>query len=91
MEYSVGQVVFAKSGHDSGMAFIITDMDEDFLYLTDGRNRTVDKPKKKKRKHVQVTNYSDAEIKKKILNGESLLDADFRKALKRYSCQDRAQ
>ena len=41
-----------------------------------------DKPKKKKNKHVQITNYIEGEIKNKIEKGEMLLDADFSKALK---------
>ena len=91
MEYSVGQLVYSKSGHDSGNAYIITDIEGEYLYLTDGKRRTADKPKKKKLKHVQVTNYTDADLKQRIMNGEAILDADFRKAIKRYSCQDRAQ
>lgn len=91
MEYTVGQVVYSKSGHDSGKAFIITEVGDEYLYLTDGKNRKMDKPKKKKFKHVQVTNYSDAELKNKIENDEYILDADFVKAIKRYSSQNRAQ
>ena len=51
----------------------------------------MDKPKKKKTKHVQITNYCDAELKTKIENGEYLLDADFVKALKRYSSQKQSK
>ena len=89
MEYTVGQVVYSKCGHDKGKAFIVTEIEEDFLYLTDGKSRKMDKPKKKKTKHVQITNYYDDELKTKIENGEYLLDADFVKALKKYS--DRKQ
>ena len=87
MEYTVGQVVYSKCGHDKGKAFIVTEIEEDFLYLTDGKSRKMDKPKKKKTKHVQITNYYDDELKTKIENGEYLLDADFVKALKKYSDQ----
>ena len=27
MEYTVGQVVYSKSGHDKGKAFIVTEID----------------------------------------------------------------
>jgi len=85
MEYTVGQVVYSKSGHDKGKAFVIADVEGDFLYLVDGKCRTVNKPKKKKIKHVQLTNYKESDIKTKIESGEYLLDADFVKALKKYS------
>lgn len=82
MEYTVGQVVYSKSGHDKGKAFVVTEVEEDFLYLVDGKCRSIDKPKKKKIKHVQITNYTVSAIKAKIENGEQLLNADFVKALK---------
>ncbi len=91
MEYTVGQVVYSKCGHDKGKAFIVTEIEEDFLYLTDGKSRKMDKPKKKKTKHVQITNYYDDELKTKIENGEYLLDADFIKALKKYSDQKQSK
>ena len=91
MEYTGGQVVYSKCGHDKGKAFIVTEIEEDFLYLTDGKSRKMDKPKKKKTKHVQITNYYDDELKTKIENGEYLLDADFVKALKKYSDQKQSK
>ena len=91
MEYTVGQVVYSKCGHDKGKAFIVTEIEEDFLYLTDGKSRKMDKKKKKKTKHVQITNYYDDELKTKIENGEYLLDADFVKALKKYSDQKQSK
>ena len=69
----------------------MTEIQEDFLYLTDGKSRKMDKPKKKKTKHVQITNYYDDELKTKIENGEYLLDADFVKALKKYSDQKQSK
>lgn len=85
MEYTVGQVVYSKSGHDKNKVFIVTEVEGDFIYLVDGKSRTVDKPKKKKTKHVQKTNYEESEIRAKIENGDQLLNADFVKALKKYS------
>ena len=82
MEYTVGQVVYSKSGHDKGKAFIVTEIEGEYLYLVHRKCRTIDKPKKKKNKHVQITNYIEGEIKNKIEKGEMLLDADFSKALK---------
>ena len=49
MEYTVGQMVYSKSGHDKGLPFIIAETEGEFIYLVDGKNRTIDKPKKKKK------------------------------------------
>ncbi len=91
MEYAVGQVVYSRCGHDKGKVFVVTAVEDEYLYLVDGKSRTVEKPKRKKIKHVQVTGYSDAEIKDKIENGEYILNADFMKALKKFGDKSRAQ
>ncbi|MCQ2507196.1 MAG: RNA-binding protein [Dorea sp.] len=54
--YETGMLVRSKVGHDAGNVYIIIKKDKDFIYLADGRIRTLDKLKKKKRKHVQLIN-----------------------------------
>jgi ribosomal protein L14E/L6E/L27E len=68
------------------MAFIVASVsgDCDFVYLIDGKLRKIEKPKKKKIKHVQFTKFVDNEIKHKLDNNLYLLDADIRKALEAY-------
>ena len=90
MEYTVGQVVYSKSGHDKGKSFIVTEIEEEYLYLVDGKSRKIDKPKKKKKKHVQITGYCDTGIKTKLEQG-NILDADFSKVLKQYGNKSSAQ
>lgn len=83
--YTKGQVVFSKSGRDKTMPFIVTDVDGDYVYLADGRLRKLEKPKKKKKMHIQITKYVDEDIAKKLQNGEYLNDAAIRKALEAYA------
>ena len=82
--YTAGQVVFSKCGRDKGMAFIVVNADEDNVYLVDGKLRRLEKPKKKKKIHVQITKYVDTEINRKLNDSEYLMDSDIRKALKTY-------
>lgn len=49
-----GMLAKSKAGHDKGQLYVIYDVDETYVYLVDGEIRTIDNPKKKKRKHVQV-------------------------------------
>ncbi len=49
-----GMLAKSKAGHDKGQLYVIYDVDETYVYLVDGKIRTIDKPKKKKRKHVQI-------------------------------------
>ena len=82
MVYSIGQIVYSISGRDKAKSFIVTKVDGQYVYIADGDLRKLDKPKKKKIKHIQATNFVDETIKQKIENNEYLLDADIRKALK---------
>ena len=84
MVYSKGQVVYSKSGRDKRRPFIVIDFNEQYLYLVDGDLRKLEKPKKKKRIHVQIVNDVIDDIKRTLENGEYLNDADFRKALREY-------
>ena len=71
--YRKGLLVKSKAGHDKGQIFVIVDLDESYIYLTDGKIRPLDKLKKKKIKHVQLINLQhdlekadDAQIRKII-------------------------
>ena len=49
-----GMLAKSLAGHDEGSIYIIVETDAQYVYLVDGRIRTLDRPKRKKRKHVQV-------------------------------------
>lgn len=83
-EYLVGQVVFSKCGRDQGKPFIIVSVEEEYVYLADGRLRKIDSPKLKKKKHIQKTNTIIEWIKQKIIEENHLTNNDVRKALEEY-------
>lgn len=83
-EYVVGQLVFSKSGHDKGGLFVIMKIEGEYLYLADGKVRALEKPKKKKIKHVQKVNYVAREIKEKIQEESYVNNADLRRAISTY-------
>ena len=82
LEYQIGQVVYSKSGHDQGDVQMICAIEGEYLLLADGRRRKLEKPKRKKKKHVQPTFYVEKDVAAKLQTGEYLLDADIKKALK---------
>ena len=51
-EYKVGSLVRSLAGHDKDSFFIITEETPEYVYLSDGRLRPFDKPKKKKKKSI---------------------------------------
>ena len=51
--YKTGMLARSLAGHDAGKIYVIIGSDSAYVYLADGRLRTVDHPKRKKKKHVQ--------------------------------------
>ncbi len=79
----IGRAAYSKAGRDKGRLFIIINtVDEDFVMAADGKLRTVEKPKKKRIKHLRYTDFSADNIVAKIKSGEKLLNKDIRSALK---------
>ena len=56
MEYCIGMIVRAKAGRDKNSFFITTSMEGDTGYIVNGKQRPLEKPKKKKLKHLAATN-----------------------------------
>ncbi len=52
----VGSVVISKAGRDKGKKLIVVEMERDeYALVADGGLRKVEKPKKKKLRHLQST------------------------------------
>lgn len=69
-----GMLAKSLAGHDKDRVYVIINVEETLVYLADGELRTLDRLKKKKKKHVQlirqkndIENADDASIKS-ILN-----------------------
>jgi ribosomal protein L14E/L6E/L27E len=68
-ELKVGTVVYSLAGHDKGRAFVVTRAEGDFAYIADGKERRLATPKKKRIKHLQITNTS-LELTEKLTDKE---------------------
>ncbi len=81
MELDKSSLVVSKAGRDQGQLFYVIDTDEQFVYLADGKSRKLEKPKRKKRKHVEQGPRTESRIAEKIRNGEKVLNSELRKEL----------
>ena len=75
---------FAKSlsGHDKNQYYFVLSKDADFFLLVNGTNRSLEKPKKKNEKHVQIIKKLPAEIEQILAKEQSNLT--IKKAIKEY-------
>ena len=81
MEVDKSSLIVSKAGRDKGQLFYVIDADEQYVYLADGKSRRLEKPKRKKRKHVEQVPRTESRIAEKIRNGEKVLNSELRKEL----------
>ena len=84
VNYELGQIVKSIAGRDMEQYFIVVQVDEQYLHLVDGNSRRLDAPKKKKKKHVQITHVIALEIAGKLSKDEKLSNAEIRRSLKDF-------
>lgn len=81
MEVDKSSLIVSKAGRDKGQLFYVIDTNEQYVYLADGKSRKLEKPKRKKRKHVEQVPRTESRIAEKIRNGEKVLNSELRKEL----------
>ena len=77
----LSDVVVSTAGRDSGEWFYVIDEDQTYLFLANGKDRQLDKPKRKKRKHVQKVLRSETRVAVKLRNGDKVLNGELRRDL----------
>ena len=81
MEVDKSSLIVSKAGRDKGQLFYVVDTDDQYVYLADGKSRKLEKPKRKKRKHIEQIPRTESRIAEKIRNGEKVLNSELRKEL----------
>ena len=81
MNYIRGLVVRSKAGHDQGGFFPVLSSDERYAVICDGKRRSLEHPKKKKKIHLAVTTT--------VLPDSSMqTNREIRSALSRFQSQN---
>ena len=77
----ISDVVLSTTGRDKGKLFYVIGIEDDYLFLATGKDRTLDRPKRKKQKHVQKVLRSETRVAAKLMNGDKVLNSELRKDL----------
>ena len=84
----IGQLVTSKAGHDKGTLYVVVAEDNEFVYLSDGKLKLPDNPKRKRFKHIQPVNaYVGQELIAKLETKQKVYAEEIKYALKVYSKQ----
>lgn len=83
-----GLFATSKMGHDKDTVYIIVREEDEYVYVSDGRLKTVENPKKKNKKHIQIIKKeADDILRGKLLNGQHIYNEEIRKAIGGFICQ----
>lgn len=79
-----GMIVRSRMGRDQGRCFVVMrEIDDDFVLIADGDLRTVDRLKKKRRRHLDAVNIDVPEIRERLREGAAIENHEIRSWLKR--------
>ena len=78
-DIKISDVVVSTTGRDRDQVFYVIDVDDQYLCLANGKDRTLDRPKRKKRKHVAMVLRSETRVANKIRAGDKVLNSELRR------------
>ena len=80
-DLNIADVVMSTAGRDQGKLFYVIGTDPVYLTLANGKDRTLEKPKRKKRKHIQKVLRSETRVAEKLRLGDKVLNSELRRDL----------
>lgn len=80
----VGQYVRSKAGRDKDRIFVVTEVvDEKYVHIADGDLRRIEKPKKKKIRHLAVLAQVSETLKEKLSGDGKINNALVRREIEK--------
>ena len=89
-DFEISDVVISTAGRDAGELFYVIGEDSLYLILANGKDRPLDRPKRKKRKHVQKVLRSETRVALKLQKGDKVLNGELRRDLAFHADQMQA-
>ena len=79
--FTIADVVVSTAGRDAGSLFYVLETDGIWLTLVNGKDRRIEKPKRKKCKHVKKVLRSETRVAEKLRSGDKVLNSELRRDL----------
>ena len=77
----VSDLVISTAGRDQGSLYYCAGSDGRYVMLVNGKDRTLDKPKRKSPRHVKKVLRSETRVAEKLRAGDKVLNSELRKDL----------
>ena len=80
-EFMIADVVRPTAGREAGALYYVVGVDSEYILLANGKDRSLEKPKRKKRKHAEKVLRSETRVARKLRSGDKVLDSELRRDL----------
>ena len=77
----ISDVVVSNAGRDRDQLFYVIGTDGVYTLLANGKDRPLEKPKRKKVKHVSKVLRAETRVAAKLIAGDKVLNSELRKDL----------
>ena len=84
MDISKADIIVSMAGRDKGGLFYVLRVEDGYAYLVNGKQRTMDNPKRKKLRHLRFAARIDSNVAQKILRGDKVASSELRRDLAIY-------
>lgn len=85
MEVKIADIVRAAAGRDKGKLFYVVKTDGKYALIADGKCRKIEKPKRKKMRHLVFLQKGDCRAAAKLTDGEKVTNNELRRALAAFA------
>lgn len=84
----IGMLAYSKAGHDKQTLYMIVGEDDESVYLSDGRLKPIEHPKKKNKKHIQpVKQGYDKSVQERLLAKQPVRNEEIKRVIKIFQTQ----
>ena len=80
-DLQIADVVVSTAGRDTDKWFYVINLDDTYLFLANGKDRRIENPKRKKRKHAAKVLRSETRVAAKLIAGDKVLNSELRRDL----------
>ncbi len=81
MSIERADTVRSVRGRDKSEVFYVLTVEDEYAFIVNGRDRRLEKPKKKKLKHIEFLRRAGDRVSQKLLSGEKVTNSEIRRAL----------
>ncbi len=80
-DLKISDLAVSTAGRDQGELYYCVGGDQRFVMLANGKDRTLEKPKRKSRRHVQKVLRSETRVAEKLRAGDKVPNSELRRDL----------